>query len=89
MILGDRPIGEVIVQLRANRGMTREQLAEKSGLMIRTIGRIENGEHPRCEWGTVLQIIRQGFGMNIEFTYKEPGEEDHDGQLPFQPNHLG
>jgi transcriptional regulator with XRE-family HTH domain len=87
VILGDRPIGEVIVQLRANRGMTREELAAKAGLLVRTIGRIENGTYGNCHWHTILQILTQGFGLHIELTYTQP-EEGADGQLPFPPNNL-
>lgn len=33
-----------VKELRARRGLSQEQLAEKSGLSLRTIQRIENGE---------------------------------------------
>lgn len=70
--MGDQPIGEVIEQLRKDQGMTRAQLADACGLMVRSLGRIENGEHPRCEWGTVIQILRDGLGVHLELTFRKP-----------------
>ena len=62
------------MQLRANMNMTQAQLAEKSGVPGRTIRRIENNEHPRCEWLTVMQILTEGFGVHLDITYKTPPE---------------
>jgi transcriptional regulator with XRE-family HTH domain len=68
-------IGAVIAQLRANHNMTRIQLAERCGIPMRTIGRIENGEHLRCEWLTVRAILVEGFGVHLEVTYAAPTEK--------------
>jgi len=63
------------MQLRANHNMTRAQLSERCGIPTRSIGRIENKEHPRCEWLTVIKILTEGFGVHLEITYKTPPEE--------------
>lgn len=72
MILGRTPIGETIKQMRTDQGLTRAQLANKAGIMERTLGRIENGEHPRCEWDTVIGILNEGLGAFLEITFREP-----------------
>lgn len=43
-----------IKQLRVQRGWSQEQLAERSGLSVRTIQRIENGRTPGLNSATAL-----------------------------------
>lgn len=74
VILGDVSIGDKISQLRADQGMSRSELARRSGIMERTIGRIENGEHPACAWNIVIQILNKGLGAHLELTFREPDE---------------
>ena len=42
--MGNFNLGKRVKEIRAKRGLSQEQLAEASGLSLRTIQRIENGE---------------------------------------------
>lgn len=76
MIFSDQPIGEVIAQLRTDFGMTRSDVTRNCGIMERTIGRIENGEHARPDWETIKTIITKGFGLHLELTFRPPDKGD-------------
>lgn len=52
------------------RGWSREQLAEVSGLSVRTIKRIENGQQPGLASSTALA---RAFGIDVEQTRHDPG----------------
>ena len=43
-------------RLRQQAGLTQEELAERSGLSVRTIRRLETGEHANPQVGTVRQL---------------------------------
>jgi transcriptional regulator with XRE-family HTH domain len=58
------PICIKIKEIRLKKGMSQEELAEKSQVSLRTIQRIENDENePR---GKTLQLICNTLGVNIE-----------------------
>lgn len=77
MILGtDQAIGDVIVQLRINRGMTRADLARAADVHLRTLGRIENKEHFAPDWALIRRILEKGLGIRISFTYRKADDED-------------
>ena len=50
-----KAIAQTLIKTRKDRGLTQEELAEKAGINLRTIQRIENAENePR---GTTLDLI--------------------------------
>ncbi|GAB3223067.1 hypothetical protein GCM10027346_01680 [Hymenobacter seoulensis] len=59
-----------IVALRKNKGMSQEVLAEESGVSLRTIQRVEQGETvPR---GHTVQALAAALGVPIEALLPEP-----------------
>ena len=67
-------LGIRIQELRKQKAMTQEDLAEKTGLSVRTIQRIESGEvDPRSY---TLSQIAEALGVEIEALTKEQ-ENDH------------
>lgn len=57
-------IGNRIKELRNNKGLSQEKLAEDSGVSLRTVQRIELGESdPR---GDTLKLIGDSFGISID-----------------------
>lgn len=66
--------GKLIKELRLKKGMTQEELAEKTEVSARTIQRIENGEvDPRAY---TLQMIARALEVDYSlFTENEPDEE--------------
>jgi transcriptional regulator with XRE-family HTH domain len=54
-------LGEAIRKLRLRRGMTQQQLADKSGIDIRYLGAIERGQ--RNPTFAVLQGIASVLGL--------------------------
>ncbi|MBB1139209.1 helix-turn-helix domain-containing protein [Myroides sp. WP-1] len=62
-------IGERIRELRVVKGYSQEELADRSGLSVRTIQRIEKGETmPR---GNSLQQLGEVLHINIEDLFNE------------------
>jgi uncharacterized Tic20 family protein len=58
-----KQLGQKIQELRKQKGMTQEDLAEKTGLSVRTIQRIESGEvDPRSY---TLNQIAEALGVEI------------------------
>lgn len=58
-----KELGNRIQILRKEKGMTQEELAEKTGLSVRTVQRIENGEvDPRSY---TLHQIAEALGVDI------------------------
>jgi len=66
--------GKLIKELRIKKGMTQEELAEKTEVSARTIQRIENGEvDPRAY---TLQMIAKALEVDYNlFVENEPDEE--------------
>ncbi len=60
----------IIRKLRLKRGWSQEQLAELSGLSIRTIQRIERGQKPGLE---SLKSLAAVFETSISELQQEPG----------------
>ena len=62
-------LGQKIQELRKEKGMTQEDLAEKTGLSVRTIQRIESGDvDPRSY---TLNQIAEALGVEIGDLTKE------------------
>ena len=72
-------LGEKIILLRKNKSISQESLAESSGISLRTIQRIENGESiPRPY---TLKTIAQALEVNVEelsFAEEEKSNTDTD-----------
>lgn len=66
--------GKLIKELRIKKGMTQEELAERTELSARTIQRIENGEvDPRAY---TLQMIAKALDVDYDlFVESESGEK--------------
>lgn len=72
--------GKLIRELRIQKGMTQEELADKTEVSSRTIQRIENGEvDPRAY---TLQMIAKALEVDYTlFVEKLPGEEQEIQQV--------
>ena len=64
VIMKNSKLSERVTELRNRKGFSQEVLAEDSGLSLRTIQRIENGETPPR--GDTLQRIAKGLGVTSE-----------------------
>lgn len=53
--------GEKVAALRLKRGLTQDQLAEKTGLSVDTIGAIEQGRR----WARLTTLHRLAHGLGI------------------------
>jgi transcriptional regulator with XRE-family HTH domain len=66
--------GKLIKELRIKKGMTQEELAEKTELSARTIQRIENGEvDPRAY---TLQMIAKALGVDYELFVESDSDKE-------------
>ena len=66
--------GRLIKELRVKKGMTQEDLAEKTELSARTIQRIENGEvDPRAY---TLQMIAKALDVDFSIFTEDESNED-------------
>jgi transcriptional regulator with XRE-family HTH domain len=72
--------GKLIKELRIKKGMTQEELADKTEVTSRTIQRIENGEvDPRVY---TLQMIAKALEVDYNlFVENEPDEEQEINQV--------
>jgi transcriptional regulator with XRE-family HTH domain len=72
--------GKLIKELRIQKGMTQEELAEKTEVSTRTIQRIENGEvDPRAY---TLQMIAKALEVDFSmFIVNEPDEREEIQQV--------
>ncbi len=59
-------LGVMIQELRKEKGLTQEQLAEKCGTTKTYISRIENNASD-IRLSTLMRIIREGFGGSLKF----------------------
>jgi HTH-type transcriptional regulator / antitoxin HipB len=57
-------LGVLIQELRKERGLTQEQLAQKCGTTKNYISRIENNASD-IRLSTLMRIIREGLGANL------------------------
>ena len=79
--------GKLIKDLRIKKGMTQEELAEKTEVSSRTIQRIENGEvDPRAY---TLQMIAKALEVDFEMFIEQESEEMDEIQKVTNNNWLG
>jgi len=65
--------GKLIKELRIKKGMTQDELADKTEVSTRTIQRIENGEvDPRAY---TLQMIAQALGVDFGMFIEKESDE--------------
>lgn len=69
------------MQLRVNRGLTRQQVSEASGVNLRVLERVENWDTRKVQWETVRLILTKGIGVKIEFTFGGGDEGPEEGLL--------
>ena len=66
-------LGVMLQELRKEKGMTQEQLAEKCGTTKTYISRIEN-DASDIRLSTLMRIIREGLGghlnISVDLNYK-------------------
>jgi HTH-type transcriptional regulator / antitoxin HipB len=60
-------LGIMIQELRKEKGMTQEQLAEKCGTTKNYISRIENNASD-IRLSTLMRIVREGFGRHLRLS---------------------
>ncbi|CAN5582840.1 hypothetical protein BH23BAC1_BH23BAC1_46600 [soil metagenome] len=60
-------LGVMIQELRKEKGLTQEQLAEKCGTTKTYISRIENNASD-IRLSTLMRIIREGLGGHLKLT---------------------
>ena len=60
-------LGVLIQELRKEKGLTQEQLAEKCGTTKTYISRIENNASD-IRLSTLMRIIREGFGGHLKLS---------------------
>jgi DNA-binding XRE family transcriptional regulator len=60
-------LGVIIQELRKEKGLTQEQLAEKCGTTKTYISRIEN-DASDIRLSTLMRIIREGFGGSLRLS---------------------
>ncbi|MCB2230740.1 helix-turn-helix domain-containing protein [bacterium] len=65
-------LGHLVQQMRLNRNLTQEQLAEMSGLNRVTISRFEGGQ--AASLLTLIQILRALDKLDILDTFREEAE---------------
>ena len=59
-------LGVILQELRKEKGLTQEQLAEKCGTTKSYISRIEN-DASDIRLSTLMRIIQKGFGGHLKF----------------------
>lgn len=59
-------LGVMLQELRKEKGLTQEQLAEKCGTTKTYISRIENNASD-IRLSTLMRIIREGLGGSLKF----------------------
>jgi transcriptional regulator with XRE-family HTH domain len=80
-------IGKLIKELRIKKGMTQEELADKTEVSARTIQRIENGEvDPRAY---TLQMIAKALEVDYTLFIEKESDEEHEIQQVNANNWLG
>jgi len=60
-------LGVMLQELRTEKGLTQEQLAEKCGTTKSYISRIENNASD-IRLSTIMRIFQEGFGKQIRLT---------------------
>jgi transcriptional regulator with XRE-family HTH domain len=80
-------IGKLIKELRLKKGMTQEELADKTEVSARTIQRIENGEvDPRAY---TLQMIAKALEVDYNLFIEKELDEEQEIQQVNANNWLG
>ena len=72
---GDHMIGQTIAQLRKERGMTQEGMAEAIGVSPQTISKWEN--HTTCPDVMLLPVLADFFGVTVDALYGRQTAEEH------------
>ena len=79
--------GRLIKELRIKKGLTQEELADKTEVSARTIQRIENGEvDPRAY---TLQMIAKALEVDYDLFIRNEPDEEHEIQQVNANNWLG
>ncbi len=69
-----KTLGEKIAEIRKQKGLSQESLAESAGVNLRTVQRIENNEtEPR---GTTLKLLCSALNVNVEDMFEYGQKED-------------
>ena len=75
-----KTLGEKIAEIRKQKGLSQERLAESARVNLRTVQRIENNEtEPR---GTTLNLLCSALSVNVEHLF-EYGKKEDKGYIRF------
>lgn len=66
MYIPKKGVGEVLKELRKQRNMTQEELAEKVGKQRSYIGRIETQDGESIKVSTLIDIVENGLNGKIK-----------------------
>ena len=77
-------IGQTIREARLRKGMTQEELAEKTDISIRTIQRIENGEAaPRSfTLQSIVKVLEIDYEYLVNYKLEQNGHEETSREDP-------
>jgi len=77
-------IGQTIREARLRKGMTQEELAEKTDISIRTIQRIENGEvDPRSfTLQSIAKVLEIDYEYLVNYKLEQNGHEETSREDP-------
>lgn len=70
MYIPQKSVGEIIKELRKQRNMTQEELAEKVGKQRSYIGRIETQDGENIKVSTLIDIVVKGLNGKIKIKLK-------------------
>jgi DNA-binding Xre family transcriptional regulator len=65
--------GQRLRQVRRQRGLSIEKLADQAGLSLATVGRLERDPHPRCRGRTLARLCAALGEAPASFTRVAPG----------------
>lgn len=76
-------LGQKIKELRILKGLTQEDLAEKTNLSVRTIQRIESGDvDPRTY---TLNLLAEALGVDLEEFTREKIDQENTAEAQIKP----
>lgn len=60
----DNPVGRAVRRMRTARGLTQQQVADRSGLGFQHISMLERGDRPNPTYDTMCQVA-EGLGVDV------------------------
>ena len=66
--------GKAICEHRTRCGMTQEQLAERAGISVEALSRLENNHRPNAPWWVIVSVANE-LRQSLERLYVEESDE--------------